>query len=104
MPIEITQYPTKPALAYNRVHVCELRIIIAETQEAPAAVRIVYKLYGVDEEGVKHYAKEQDVLTIADAFVAALTNPALAQALLGVEAGVAALLTESGKLGEAAVV
>lgn len=104
MGVTVSNPPVRPAIAFDRVNVLELRILIPEAQVAKAQVRIVYKLFGIDGQGVRHFAPEQYVETVEDAFVAAQTNPALAQAMLGIEAGVAALLSAKGTHGEATAV
>lgn len=104
MGVIVSSPPVRPAIAFNRVNVIELRISIPEAQVARAGVRIVYKLFGIDAEGVRHFATEQHVLVVDDAFIAAQTNPALAQALVGIEAGVAALISAEGTHGEATAV
>lgn len=110
MPIQVTQYETKPAVNYDKVHVSELRIILTEGEgPAQAGVRIVYKLYGQDENGIKYFDKAQYVITIEDAYVEAMTRAqqgdmVLAQALGGIEAAVAALINQQGTHGTATVV
>lgn len=109
MPIQISKYVTKPAVAINEVHVSELRIIITEERNSKAQVRIVYKLFGRDAEGNKHWDSAQKVLQIEDAFSEAVTRAqqgdlVLAQALGGIEAAVAALIEQTGNYGEAKVV
>ncbi|HOW46188.1 MAG TPA: hypothetical protein P5305_01225 [Rubrivivax sp.] len=109
MPIQISQYETKPAVAINEVHVSEMRIIITEEDIAKAQVRIVYKLFGRDEDGHKHFEPAQKVLQIDDAFVEALVRAGqgdfvLAQALGAIEAAVASLIQQTGEVGTATVV
>jgi hypothetical protein len=109
MPIQISQYETKPAVAINEVHVSELRIIITEEDAAKAQVRIVYKLFGRDAEGRKHFQPQQKVLQIEDAFTEAMSRAmqgdmVLAQALGAIEAAVAGLIQQTGEVGEATVV
>lgn len=104
MPIQISNYVTKPAVAINEVHLVELRINLTEEQDSKAKVRLVYKLFGRDTEGVKHFAPEQYVAQIDDAYTeaaqkAAQGNPALAQALGAIEGAIAAILNEQGTYG-----
>ncbi|MCU0963551.1 MAG: hypothetical protein MUF08_00505 [Burkholderiaceae bacterium] len=107
MPITVAAGPTMPAITYNEVHVNELRIVISEEQNSKAHVRLVYKLLGRDGEAQKHYDKAQHVVVIEDAFAeaevkAAEGNFALAQALVGIEVAIAAILTEQGSHGAVA--
>jgi len=109
MPIQISQYETKPSVEINEVHVSELRIIITEEQNSKAQVRAVYKLFGRDANGVKHFDPAQRVLQIDDAFVAAVQQAGqgdfvLAQALGAIEAAVASLIQQTGDYGNATVV
>lgn len=109
MPIQVSTFQTKPAVALNRVHCVELRINITEEQDPKARVRIVTKLYGHDAEGIKHFAPEQGVLLIDDAYTEAAANAeqgnfALAQALGAIEAAVASLIQQTGDYGNATVV
>lgn len=107
MPIQITAAPTIPAVTLNRVHAVELRINITEEQSPKAPVRLVYKLYGHDSEGVRRWSPEQHVVTIADAYTQAAVEaqagkPALYNALVALEDAIAALVAATGKHGEAA--
>lgn len=109
MPITISQYETKPAVDINEVHVSELRIIISEEREAKAQVRIVYKLFGRDEDDHKHFEPATKVLQIEDAFTEALVRAGqgdlvLAQALGAIEAAIASLIQQTGEVGTATVV
>lgn len=109
MPIQISNYATRPAVAINEVHLVELRINLTEEQTSKARVRIVYKLFGRDTEGVKHYAPEQYVAQIDDAYVAAAQaagggDMTLAGALAGIEAAVAAIIASQGSHGQTTVV
>lgn len=109
MPIQITNYQTKPAVALNRIHVSELRIVITEEQSPKAKVRIVYKKYGHDENGARHFDTAQHVAEIADAYVEAAVRAgngdlSLAQALGAIEGALAVILSEQGGLGTAQVV
>lgn len=109
MPIQISQYTTKPSVDINEVHVSELRIIISEEAAAKAQVRVVYKLFGRDVEGGKHFEPSQRVLQIEDAFVTAMVQAAqgdfvLAQALGAIEAAVASLIEQTGDYGTTTVV
>jgi hypothetical protein len=109
MPIQISNFQTKPAVAINEVHVSELRIIITEEKNSKAQVRIVYKLFGRDVEGNKYWDPQQKVIQIEDAFTEAVARAqqgdfVLAQALGGIEAAVAALIEQTGQYGDATVV
>lgn len=109
MPIQISQYETKPAVAINEVHVSEMRIIITEEQNSKAGVRIVYKLFGRDDNGIKHFEPAQKVLQIDDAYAQALQDAqggsmVLAQALGAIEAAIASLIQQTGEVGETTVV
>ena len=109
MPIKITNFQSKPAVAIDEVHLVELRINLTEEQTSKAKVRIVYKLFGRDTEGVKHFAPEQYVAQIDDAYVAAAQAAAggdmtLAGALAGIEAAVAAIIASQGDHGQTTVV
>lgn len=109
MPIQISQYQTKPAVAINEVHVSEMRIIITEEQNSKAGVRIVYKLFGRDENGGKHFDPAQKVLQIDDAYAKAMQdaqggNFVLAQALGAIEAAIASLIQQTGEVGDTTVV
>lgn len=106
MPIEVSTFPTKPAVALNRVHAVELRINVTQEQTPKAPVRLVYKLYGHDAEGARHFDERQEVITIPDAYAQAAASamagkPALLNALIALEDAIGALVTESGKHGEA---
>lgn len=109
MPIKISQYQTKPSVAIDEIHLCELRIIIPEADNPKAQVRLVTKLFGRDESGHKHFQPEQKVLEIEDAFAEAMARAAqgdmvLAQALGAIESAVAALIQQTGEVGDATVV
>lgn len=109
MPIQVSNYVTKPAVALNRVHCVELRINITEEQTPKAKVRIVTKMYGHDDEGTRHWAPEQSVMTIEDAYTEAAVraqkgNMALYNALVAIEGALAGLIAEQGTHGEATVV
>lgn len=109
MPIKITNFQTKPAVAIDEVHVNELRIIITEEDNSKAQVRIVYKLFGRDENGKKYWDTQQKVLQIEDAFTEAVARAqqgdlVLAQALGAIEQAVASLLTQKGDYGTATTV
>ena len=102
MAILITNAPVKPAITFDRVHMHELRITVSAENASKANVRIVYSLYGVDGEGNKHFDKAQKVLLIEDAYAeVASGNMALAQAMLGIEGVIAAILTQLGEYGTA---
>ena len=102
MAILITNAPVKPAITFDRVHMHELRILVSAENASKANVRIVYSLYGVDGEGNKHFDKAQKVLLIEDAYAEIeSSNVALAQAMLGIEGAIAAILTQRGECGTA---
>lgn len=102
MAILITNAPVKPAIVYDRVHMHELRILVSAENVSKAIVRIVYSLYGVDEDGNKHFDKAQKVVVIDDAYAEIQSgNAALAQAMLGIEGAIAAILTQRGEYGTA---
>ena len=106
MPIEITQAPSIPAVTLNRVHAVELRINITEEQQPKAPVRLVYKLYGHDADGIRRWSPEQHVITIGDAYTQAAAeaqagNTALLNALVALEDAIAALVAGTGKHGTA---
>ena len=103
MAILITNAPVKPAITFDRVHMHELRLLVSAENASKANVRIVYSLYGTDAEGNKHFDKAQKVLLIEDAYAeVASGNMALAQAMLGIEGAIAAILTQRGEYGTAA--
>lgn len=109
MPIQISQYETLPAVAINEAHACELRIIIPEEDNPKAQVHLVWKLFGRDAEGHKHFDSRKEVLNIEDAFAEAIAQAqqgdmVLAQALGAIEAAIASLIQRSGKVGEATVI
>lgn len=102
MAILITNAPVKPAITFDRVHMHELRILVSAENASKANVRIVYSLYGTDAEGNKHFDKVQKVLLIEDAYAeVASGNMALAQAMVGIEGAIAAILTQRGDYGTA---
>lgn len=102
MAILITNAPVKPAIVYDRVHMHELRILVSAENASKASVRIVYSLYGVDEDGNKHFDKAQKVVVIDDAYAEIQSgNTTLAQAMLGIEGAIAAILTQRGEYGTA---
>lgn len=102
MAILITNAPIKPAITFDRVHMHELRILVSAENTSKANVRIVYSLYGTDVEGNKHFDKAQKVLLIEDAYAEIESgNAALAQAMLGIEGAIAAILTQRGEYGTA---
>jgi hypothetical protein len=108
MPIVISNAPVKPAITYDKVHLRELRIVLTEDNVSKANVRIVYSLFGRDADGVKYLDKAQHVVVVDDAFTEAAVkaqagNPALAQALGGIEAAIAAILNEQGGYGTVTV-
>jgi len=109
MPILISEYVTKPQVAINEVHLVQLRINLTEEQDSKAKVQLVYKLFGRDGDGVKHFAPEQRVIDIDDAYAQAMTSAmqgdmVLAGALQAIEAAVAALIQQTGAVGQASVV
>lgn len=110
MPIQISQFETKPAVAINEVHLVELRVNLTEENDSKASVRIVTKLFGRDENGIKHFEPAQRVTVLEDAYAAALADAmqgdmTLAQALGAIEAAVAVLLQRNAPdLGTVAVV
>lgn len=109
MPIQISQYVTKPAVAINEVHLVQLRIDLTEEQNSKAKVQVVYKLFGRDENGVKHFDPAQYVIEIEDAYAKAYADAqqgdmTLAQALGGIEVAIAALVEQAGNVGDATVV
>lgn len=109
MPIQISNYATRPAVAINEVHLVELRINLTEEHASKAKVRLVYKLFGRDSEGNKHFAPEQHVAEIGDAYTAAAQaagegDLTLAQALGAIEGAVAAIIAQQGTHGQATVV
>lgn len=102
MAILITNAPVKPVITFDRVHMHELRIIVSAENNSKANVRIAYSLYGTDTEGNKHFDKAQKVLLIEDAYAEVESgNVALAQAMLGIEGAIAAILTQRGEYGTA---
>ena len=102
MAILITNAPVKPAIIFDRVHMHELRILVSAENDSKANVRIVYSLYGTDTEDNKHFDKAQKVLLIEDAYAEVDNgNTALAQAMLGIESAIAAILTQRGEYGTA---
>lgn len=109
MPIVIDQPTSQPAVTFNQVHLTKLTISLTEDNVSQARVLVQYKLFGRDENGTKHIAPEQFSISIDDAFAEAVAQvqqgkPALAQALAGIEAAVAALVTETGRHGTATAV
>lgn len=106
MPITIDQPKSQPAVVFDKVHLTKLTIALTEDNISQARVLVQYKLFGRDESGKKHMAPEQYSISIDDAFAEAVAKaqagkPALAQALAGIEAAVAALVTEQGTHGTA---
>lgn len=109
MPIQITNFETKPAVAFDRVHCSELRIMVTEEQSPKARVRVVYKLYGHDADGTRHFDKAQHIAEIEDAYVEAAVRAGngdmtLAQALGAIEGALAVIVSEQGGIGAATVV
>lgn len=108
MAIKITTFDTLPALAYDNVHVSELRISLSEETTSKTAVSITYKLYALDAEGQKNFQKSQHVIRIEDyeqmAIAAAQGGDiGLVTAMQAIEAAVAKILANDGKHGTAAV-
>jgi hypothetical protein len=106
MPIEITAFPTKPAVEMKRVHAVELRINVTQEQTPKAPVRLVYKLYGHDAQGLRHFDEKQEVISIDNAYTEAATlamagKPQLMNALIALEDAIAALVASTGKHGTA---
>lgn len=109
MPIQISQYQTQPAVSLNEVHLVELRINLTEEQNSKAKVRAIYRLFGRDLDGIKHWDTAQHVIEIGDAYAQAMADAqegdmALAQALGAIEAAIAALITRKGDHGSAVTV
>lgn len=106
MPIIVDSPKSQPAVTFNEVHVDKLTISITDGQEAKARVAATYRLFGRDEQGIKHFAPQPYTIAIDDAFAEAVAKaqagkPALAQALAAIEAAVAAMVTEQGIHGTA---
>jgi len=108
MAIKITTFDTLPALAYDNVHVSELRISLSEETVSKTAVSITYKLYALDDGGQKYFQKAQHVIRMEDYEAAALAmaqagDMGLVTAMQAIEAAVAKILANDGKHGTAAV-
>lgn len=104
MPITVTEFPTRPAVEFNQVHLRELRISLSEDNVSVAHVRIAYSLFGRDADGVKYMESQLRTVDIPDAFTEAATkaaagNPSLAIALNSIEAAIASILNERGEHG-----
>jgi hypothetical protein len=109
MGIQVTTYKTQPALDFNKVHLCELRILQPEEQNAKYALRITYKLVAVDAEGNKHFEHEMRSITIDDFEQLAMAKAgegdmALVNAHLAIQSALAAIIANDGKHGAAQVV
>jgi hypothetical protein len=109
MAIQVSDYVSKPALAYNRVHVTDLHITLEETQVAKTRVAINYKLYGEDADGIKYFDKtlrsivyddfDQEIMARAQA-----GDMTLAAAMQAIQGAVAAVLAYQGTYGATEVV
>jgi len=109
MGITVTTYKTQPALEFNKIHLCELRILQPEEQAAKYALRITYKLVAIDTEGNKHFEREMRSIVINDFEQLAMLKAgegsmALVNAHLAIEGALAAIIANDGKHGEAQVV
>lgn len=108
MAITISQFPTVPALEYKHIHVSGLQISLDEAQTPKAMVSIVYKMYALDTDGKKHFAREQYTARVDDFYALAAEKAADGnmipyQALVGIEQAVAAILADKGTHGAAVV-
>ena len=109
MGINVSSYKTQPALEFNKIHLCELRILQPEEQVSKYALRITYKLIAIDTEGNKHFEREMRSLVIDDFEQEAMAKAgagdmSLVNAHLAIEGALAAIIANDGKHGEAQVI
>lgn len=109
MSIKISQYNTVPSLAFDEIHINEIRILLPEEQVAKAQVSVTYKLLGRDAQGVKHFAPAQFTFVIEDAYADAAEKSskgmvAMGKALTAIEEAIAEELKDQGIHGNTSTV
>lgn len=109
MGIKVSTFTTQPALAFDQVHLCELRIMQPEEQVSKFDLRIAYKMFGVDAGGIKHFERGLRSSTIADfeqlaTVKAGEGDMALANAHTAIQSALAAIIANGGEHGSTQVV
>jgi len=103
MGIRLQGAPSQPAVVYDRVHLTELSIEqpLFTNDRLPPVYKVVvgYRLYGVTDDGTRHYLSKGGEVAIEDFLRAAQDkamagNPAMLLALQAIETAVATIITD----------
>jgi hypothetical protein len=101
--IQVTNTAAIPVLEFKNVHLVRLNITqpLQENNSLAANyhVMIVYRLFGVDGDGKRHYRPEEIEIEIDDFLTMAMTeyaagDPTLIMAFKSIETAIAALITK----------
>lgn len=111
MGIEVSNAESQPAIVYNKVFMESLTIsqktYLDDAQPPSYSLAVIYRMYGVDGDGIRHYKLKNRTVTIDDVIAEAMTQAAggdmsLANAMGGIEIALAAILER--ELGTGATV
>lgn len=113
MAIKITNATVSPQLVYDRFFMENLTMTQRMDGDNSAnpyyEVRISYRIYAVDEEGVRHFKPKLNIITIEDYYSVAMTkalqgDTGLAGAMQAIEAALTAIIEDQTDLGSASIV
>ena len=113
MAIEIDNGIQAPALVYNRVLAVNINIdqspIVDDDQPPRYTLRLEYRLYAVDEKGMRHYMPKTKIVVIDDYFAEAVRkaqtgDPDLVNAMEAIQLAVRTVLADQTELDGVSVV
>ncbi len=103
MGIQVKTADSQPAVVFDKVHVYELKVeqpqFIDDSRPPYYVVTILYRMYGIDNEGKRHYQGNTFEIEVKDFFGVAMEqynqgDPRLLTALGTIESAIAAIITQ----------
>lgn len=103
MGIQVKTAESQPAVVFDKVHVVELKVeqpqLVDDSRPPYYVVSILYRMYGVDDTGKRHYQGNTYEVEIKDFYGVAVNqyeqgDPRLLQALGTIETAIAAIITQ----------
>ncbi|MBT8449307.1 MAG: hypothetical protein KJO69_06435 [Gammaproteobacteria bacterium] len=113
MSIKISNTTTKPEVVYDRFFLQNLSLEQTATTDnsAPPKYRlqVLYRIYGIDADGQRHYQPKVQSITIDNYYAAAMAKAQvgdmdLVSAMMAIEAALANIIEDQTDLGSAQVI
>jgi len=113
MAIKVEKANTKPALVYDNLFLEQLSLTQKQEKDDSKppmyCLNIRYRMFAVDNEGIRHFAERVDEIMIDDYYGLAIAKAAtgdydLAQAAGAIEVALARIIEDQTNLGKAEVV